>query len=147
MAAIKARIHELSSIVGISADNHESLQCCNLESEIEDINCEIAAKKEILQNLIEQEETYKAELDAQVEIFNTYMASLGDDIQAIKEKSKILNTYIGVMNSDEFTINRLKSDGDVYNIEFKAKLKPVIDRCRSLADKLAELKDLQSLNQ
>lgn len=138
--------NDLSRVLAtFSLDPSSRTADIQLANELENLEESINSKKQLLQYLTDQDEAAKAELEAEKEIDKTYFESLSVETESIKSKSSILKTYIALLKSPEdFIINKMKNDNDMYNAEFWAKLKPFMDKSRELKADLDNLKEMKT---
>lgn len=145
MSTIRDKIDRLSAITGYTVNPYEKSALIILENEINDIVEDNQAKKDVLRTLDGQLEASKAELRIQKDQYERFLGEIHDDVDKSKQKSNILKQYIAtVESSDDFAINKLKSDCDNHVKEFWQKLKPIHDRATALRDELVALRDLQT---
>lgn len=144
MTSYEEKIQKLSLITGhpFSIDD-----CFNLRNseclKIERLK-EKEMKKELIEYLTEQEEVCLDELKNSEGIDETYLEEIKSKVDAIKQKYKILATYVDVVRGDEFPINKMNVETKLHTNEYWIKIKPLIDFYRSLQCELNGLKQLHN---
>ena len=134
----------ISSFTGQSYDTFERSCILKAENDVEDLKSQIGSMKQVLQSLNEQYEANRAELEAQIEVEKSRTASLKEDINAIEKKSQILQAYIGVLGTEEFSINQLKLDCDEHCKQYWVQLKMLNDESEKIKERLSKLREMQN---
>lgn len=132
----------IDSFFGTSLTSYERFNILKLENQIGDLKAHVDGLKQTLQSLDQQYEANKAELEAQMEVDKSQAITLKEDIRAIEKKSEILEAYIGVLGTEEFSINALRSECDGYCKKTWVDLKYLNDQSNEIKSKLSRLKDL-----
>lgn len=135
----QAKIAEIEATTGL-ADHAGRISRKKAQEELEELMEERDYLKQVLQYYEEMEFSAKDAYEAQVQIANSSMESIENEVKNTKEKSEILVAYMGVMRTDEFVINRLKTEMDQYREDFWNKLQPIYRKRRQISEQLELLK-------
>lgn len=132
----------LSTLAGRPLDFHERNQISSLKNDLEFLATEIKAKKQVLDFLDEHEKSLQVEHEAEIRYDASRKDSLYNEIGAIKKRSKLLFSYVTMLSTDEFNINRLHKENQEYCHFFWLKLKDINEKSRTLVSELEQLKEM-----
>lgn len=137
----------ISSLSGQSFSTYERSSILKAENDIDNLNIQVETMQHLLQNLNEQYEASKTELEAQIEVEKSQMASLREDISTMDKKTDILIAYMDVISGEEFSINKLNKDCDEYCKHIWVELKQLSQQGQDIQERVGRLKELAKLAQ
>lgn len=114
-----------------------------LELDIENLDLEISIQERVLSQYEELYEAAKSTLETEEELDLSFMESIKDVIDSVRKKSEILQSYLGVMDTHEFAINKLADENESYIKEIWTKLKSYADSGKVVSSDLESLKQME----